>query len=196
MGHPLYTGRVPDSFTIRPATEADVPAIYRLIVELAVYEREPDAVAITEADLLRDGWGPQPHFTCLVAESGGEVCGFALYHPTYSTWQGRSLYLEDLYVQPAHRGRGIGTALLARVAAEAVHGDCARLDWSVLTWNEPALRVYERIGAFRMEEWRRMRVSEDGLAVLASQATSEPTSQKRDVEHPGLSSGEQAGEKS
>ncbi len=157
-------------FSIRFATEADVPAIHGLIVELAVYEREPNAVAITEQDLLRDGWGERPHFTCLVAEVAGQVGGFALYHPIYSTWQGRSMYLEDLYVQPEHRGQGLGTALLARVAAEAVKGDCARLDWSVLTWNEPAIRVYERIGAFRMEEWRRMRLSEDGLAVLAAQA--------------------------
>ncbi len=147
-----------------------MPAIRGLIVELAVYEREPDSVAITEADLRRDGWGPQRHFTCLVAEEAGQVCGFALYHPIYSTWQGRSMYLEDLYVQPAHRGRGLGSALLARVAAEAERAGCARLDWSVLTWNEPAIRVYERIGAFRMEEWRRMRLSGDALTLLAAQA--------------------------
>ncbi len=169
-----YTGRVLTLPGIRFATEADVPAIHGLIVELAVYEREPDAVVLTEADLLRDGWGAQPHFTCLVAEvagpSGNTVCGFALYHPIYSTWQGRSMYLEDLYVQPTHRGRGLGTALLARVAAEAERAGCARLDWSVLTWNEPALRVYERIGALRMEEWRRMRLSEDALTVLAATA--------------------------
>jgi GNAT superfamily N-acetyltransferase len=161
---------VPISIHIRAATEADVPAIYALIVELAVYEREPEAVTITEADLLRDGWGEQPSFTCLVAEAEGAVCGFALYHPTYSTWQGRALYLEDLYVRETHRGRGVGTALLARVAAEAVAQNCARLDWSVLTWNEPALRVYERIGALRLDEWRRMRLSEDALAVLAGQS--------------------------
>jgi GNAT superfamily N-acetyltransferase len=155
---------------IRFAVEADAPAIYALIVELAVYEREPEAVAITEADLLRDGWGEQPRFTCLVAEADSAVCGFALYHPTYSTWQGRALYLEDLYVRETHRGRGLGTALLARVAAEAIAQNCARLDWSVLTWNEPALRVYERIGAMRMDEWRRMRLSEDALAILAAQS--------------------------
>lgn len=155
---------------IRLAAQADVPAIYALIVELAVYEREPEAVAITEADLLRDGWEAQPRFSCLVAEVEGRVVGFALYHPTYSTWAGRSLYLEDLYVQPEHRGRGLGTALLARVAAEALEQDCARLDWSVLTWNEPAIRVYERIGALRLDEWRRMRLSADGLAVLAGLA--------------------------
>ncbi len=162
--------------TIRFASPADAPAIRGLIVELAIYEREPDAVVLTEADLLRDGWGPRPRFTCLVAEEAGPnsssatglVCGFALYHPIYSTWQGRSMYLEDLYVQPAYRGRGLGTALLARVAAEAERAGCARLDWSVLTWNQPAIRVYERIGAFRMEEWRRMRLSGDALAVLAA----------------------------
>ncbi len=161
---------MPTSPIIRAAVPGDVPAIYALIVELAVYEREPDAVAITEADLERDGWGAQPRFTCLVAEEDGAVCGFALFHPTYSTWQGHTLYLEDLYVRETHRGRGIGTALLARVAAEAVAQDCARLDWSVLTWNEPALRVYARLGALRMDEWRRMRLSGDGLAVLAGLA--------------------------
>ncbi len=170
--------------SIRFASKADVPAIYGLIVELAVYEREPDAVAITEADLLRDGWGPRPHFTCLVAEDAGQVCGFALYHPIYSTWQGRAMYLEDLYVQPEHRGRGLGTALLARVAAEAARAGCARLDWSVLTWNEPAIRVYERIGARRMEEWAKMRLTGDALAVLAATAAAEPTSQMRSVGHP------------
>lgn len=159
-----------ESPKIRFATQSDVAAIYALIVELAVYEREPDAVVVTEADLLRDGWGTQPRFTCLVAEEAGAVCGFALYHPTYSTWQGHTLYLEDLYVRATHRGHGIGTALLARVAAEAVAQDCARLDWSVLTWNEPALRVYERIGALRMDEWRRLRLSGDALTVLAGQA--------------------------
>ncbi len=153
---------------------ADAPAIHALIVELAVYEREPDAVAITEADLRRDGWGAAPQFECLVAEDPSEkdggICGFALFHPTYSTWTGRSLYLEDLYVQPAHRGRGLGRSLLARVAAEAERLGCARMDWSVLLWNEPAIRVYERIGAVRMEEWRRMRLTGAALRELAAQA--------------------------
>ena len=166
---PFYTGPV-KSFSIRAAVPADVPAIHALIVELAVYEREPDAVLITEQDLRRDGWGPEPLFECLVVEDGGAVCGFALFHPTYSTWTGRSLYLEDLYVQPEHRGQGLGSALLARVAAEAERQGCARLDWSVLTWNEPAIRVYERIGATRMEEWRRMRLTGEPLRALAARA--------------------------
>ncbi len=176
---------------IRFATEADVPAIYALITELAVYEREPDAVAITEADVLRDGWGPHPQFTCLVAEAEGAVCGFALYHPIYSTWQGRSLYLEDLYVQPAYRGLGLGTALMARVAAEARTQGCARMDWSVLTWNEPAIRVYERIGAVRMEDWRRMRLTGSALAALGARTGSEPTSQTRDVGPPVFADAEE-----
>lgn len=166
----FYTERVTTTPQIRAALPQDVPAIHALIVELAVYEREPDAVLIAEADLLRDGWGPEPLFSCLVAEDNGQVCGFALYHPTYSTWTGRSLYLEDLYVQPDHRGRGLGSALLARVAAEAERQGCARLDWSVLTWNESAIRVYERIGAVRMEEWRRMRLTGEPLQALAARA--------------------------
>ncbi len=155
-------------FEVRLANKADVPSIYGLIVELAVYEREPDAVSITQADLLRDGWGPQPRFTCMVAEIAETVCGFALYHPIYSTWQGHSLYLEDLYVQPAYRGQGIGTALLGRVASVAISQGCSRLDWSVLTWNEPAIRVYEQIGAARMDQWRRMRLSGDALQTLGA----------------------------
>ena len=159
--------------TIRAATELDVPAIYGLIVELAIYEREPYAVALTEQQLLEDGWGPRRAFDCFVAEVNRVVCGFALYHPIYSTWQGRSLYLEDLYVKPEQRGRGLGPALLARVAAEALEQGCARMDWSVLTWNEPALRVYERVGAARMEDWRRMRLAGEALRVLATEASSE-----------------------
>lgn len=168
---PLYTEKVPDSIVIRTAAKADVAAIYAMIVALAVYEREPDAVAITQEQLREDGWGGHRAFDCFVAEDAtGQVCGFALYHPTYSTWQGRSLYLEDLYVKPDHRGQGVGGALLARVAAEAVGQGCARLDWSVLTWNEPALAVYECLGALRMEEWRRMRLAGEPLQALAARS--------------------------
>jgi ribosomal protein S18 acetylase RimI-like enzyme len=95
-------------------------------------------------------------------------CGFALYFPIYSTWAGRSLYLEDLFVEPEYRGRGIGKALLTRVASLAVEQGCARLDWSVLRWNTPAIGFYQRLGAYPMSEWERMRLEGEALARVAS----------------------------
>ena len=132
------------STTIRAATPADVPLILQFIRGLAIYEREPDAVTATEADLLRDGFGPEPYFHCLIAEEDGpdgkRAAGFAFYFFNYSTWTGRpGLYLEDLFVNPEFRGLGIGKALLARVAAIAVEKGCPRLQWEVLDWNTPAI---------------------------------------------------------
>jgi GNAT superfamily N-acetyltransferase len=162
------------SFEIRPAISADVPLIHALVLGLAEYEREPQSAQLTAADLLRDGFGPAPAYSCLIAESvgaeGNKACGFALYFPIYSTWSGRSLYLEDLFVQPEYRGQGVGKALLARVAAIAFEQGCARLDWSVLRWNEPAIRFYESLGALPMVEWERMRLEGLALAAVASPA--------------------------
>ena len=153
---------------IRPATPADVPTILRFIRELATYEREPDAVVATEADLLRDGWGPTPRFKAIIAELDSEPVGFALYFTTYSTWRGHhGLRLEDLYVTPDQRGKGIGKALLAHLARIAVDEGCPRLEWDVLEWNAPAIAVYERIGAHILNEWRIMRLSDDALHALA-----------------------------
>jgi GNAT superfamily N-acetyltransferase len=152
---------------IRTATPADVPAILALVHALARYEREPDAVHITEAELLRYGFGPQPHFECLIAEDDGVPAGFALFFPIFSTWRGPSIHLEDLFVEPAHRGRGIGKALLARVAGIAVERNCARLQWDVLEWNAPAIEFYQRSGARMLETWRIMRVSGEALRNLA-----------------------------
>jgi len=133
---------------IRPATPADVPTILRFIRELALYEREPEAVVATEADLLRDGFGPVPRYRALIAELDGAPAGFALCFTSYSTWRGHhGLRLEDLYVPPALRGLGIGRALLARVAKIAVAEGCPRVEWDVLDWNAPAIAVYERLGA-------------------------------------------------
>jgi GNAT superfamily N-acetyltransferase len=158
--------------TIRPATPTDVPIILRFIRELALYEREPDAVVATEADLLRDGFGPQPRFTCLIAEFGGEPAGFALYFTSYSTWLGHhGIRLEDLYVTPEHRRQGIGKALLAKLASIAVEQGCPRLEWDVLAWNQPAIDVYESIGATTQTEWRIMRLAGEALQTLASQST-------------------------
>jgi GNAT superfamily N-acetyltransferase len=157
--------------TIRPATPADVPAILNFIRELAAYEREPNAVVATEADLLRDGWGPTPRFTALMAEVDNQPAGFALFFTSYSTWRGHhGIRLEDLYITPALRGQGIGKALLSSVAKIAVEQGCPRLEWDVLEWNGPAIAVYERVGARILNEWRIMRVQGEALAALAAHA--------------------------
>ena len=166
---------------IRPATPADVPTILRFIRELAEYEREPDAVIATEADLLRDGFSITPdgtslptpaRFRCLIADwvQAGmtQPAGFALFFTSYSTWVGHhGIRLEDLYVTPALRSKGIGKALLAALARIAIAEGCQRLEWDVLEWNEPAIAVYRRIGARMMTEWRIMRVSGEALQQLA-----------------------------
>jgi GNAT superfamily N-acetyltransferase len=160
--------------TIRSATPADVPTILRFIRELALYEREPDAVLASEADLLRDGFGPTPRFCALIAEHSAAAnepavpAGFALYFTSYSTWRGHhGIRLEDLYVTPALRGQGIGKALLARLAQIALEQGCPRLEWDVLEWNAPAIAVYERLGARILTEWRIMRIDGSALEALA-----------------------------
>jgi len=156
------------STVIRKATPADVPRILAFIRALAAYEREPDAVSATEADLLRDGFGPNPFYFCLIAEFDGHPAGFALYFFNYSTWMGRpGLYLEDLFVQPEFRGLGIGKALLRRVAAIAVEKNCPRLQWEVLDWNTPAIDFYRAMGAEFMDAWRNVRVTGEALDRLA-----------------------------
>jgi GNAT superfamily N-acetyltransferase len=153
---------------IRPATPADIPTILRFIRELATYEREPNAVVATEADLLRDGFGPTPRFTALIADYDSAPAGFALYFTSYSTWRGHhGIRLEDLYVTPALRGKGIGKALLARLARIAIDEGCPRLEWDVLDWNAPAIAVYEAVGAKILTEWRIMRLADEPLKTLA-----------------------------
>ncbi len=154
---------------IRPATPEDIPQILTFIRELATYEREPHAVLATEADLLRDGFGPTPRFQCVIAElDTNEAAGFALYFTSYSTWRGHhGIRLEDLYVTPSRRGQGIGKALLRHLARIAVEQGCPRLEWDVLAWNTPAIAVYESIGAQILTEWRIMRLSGESLTALA-----------------------------
>ena len=154
--------------TIRKATAADVPQILAFIRALAAYERAPDAVSATEEGLLRDGFGPNPFYRCLIAEHDGQPAGFALYFFNYSTWMGRpGLYLEDIFVEPERRGLGIGKALLKEVAAIAVAEGCPRLQWEVLDWNTPAIDFYRAMGAEFLDEWRNVRISGEALLRLA-----------------------------
>jgi GNAT superfamily N-acetyltransferase len=162
---------------IRAATAADVPQILAFIHALAVYERAPDAVKATEADLQRDGFGPRPFWECLMAEHDGKPAGFALYFFNYSTWVGRpGIYLEDLFVMPELRGLGIGKALLKRVAGVALENGCERLQWAVLDWNTPAIDFYAAHGGEFLDEWRNVRVSGEALMRLADMEVEEPAS--------------------
>ncbi|MGA2560235.1 MAG: GNAT family N-acetyltransferase [Terracidiphilus sp.] len=154
--------------TIRPAVPEDVPQILAFIRALAAYEREPQAVTATEGDLLRDGFGTNPFYFCLIAHHNNRPAGFAFYFFNYSTWKGKpGLYLEDLFVEPEFRGLGIGKALLERVAAIAVEKNCPRLQWEVLDWNTPAIEFYSAMGAEFLDEWRNVRVSGESLRRLA-----------------------------
>ncbi len=173
---------------IRPATPTDVPEILAFIRALAAYERNPDAVTATEADLVRDGFGPNPFYFCLIAEHNGAPAGFAFYFFNYSTWTGRpGLYLEDLFVHPEFRGLGIGKALLQRVAAIAVEKSCPRLQWEVLDWNTPAIEFYRAMGAEFLDEWRNVRMTGESLLRLAMSSVTSESSLRQ-----GPVSGEQA----
>jgi len=155
-------------FRIRLAVASDVSLILELIHALATFERGPDAVVATEADLLRDGFGERPLFHCLIAEEDGVAAGFAFYFFNYSTWRGRpGIHLEDLFVRPEFRGKGIGKALLIEVAAVAVANQCGRFQWDVLDWNQTAIDFYHSLGAKFLSEWRIMRVSGEALTALA-----------------------------
>ena len=155
--------------TLRPATPDDISQILAFIRELAEYEKEPQAAVATHEDILRDGWGATPRFRCIMAEWDDQPAGFALYFYNYSTWRGHAgIYLEDLFVRPALRGKGIGKALLAEVAAAAVAEGCPRLEWAVLNWNRPAIDFYEFVGASPQSEWTTMRLSGDALTALAA----------------------------
>lgn len=159
--------------TIRFATADDVGLLLRLIRELAIFERAPDAVIATEADLLRHGFGPNPQFEAIVAFLDGEAAGTALFHSRFSTWLGRpGLYLEDLYVVEAARGQGVGRRLLARLAAIALERGWGRIDFHVLDWN-PARHFYERLGLGSVGEWLRYGGDEAALKRLAEDDKSE-----------------------
>jgi GNAT superfamily N-acetyltransferase len=150
--------------SIRAATVNDVALLKDFIYELAEYEREQDQVVITEADLVRDGFGPHPKFRALIAEWDGRAAGYALFFGFYSTWEGRpGLFLEDLFVRQAFRGKGIGKALLANVAGIARRENCYGVRWEVLDWNQPAIDFYKRLGATFLDQWKSVLLTGEAL---------------------------------
>lgn len=155
--------------SIRNATIQDVPLILEFIRELAEYEKEPHAAVATAEGLKRDGFSRSPKFRVVIAEWAGEPAGFAFFFYHYSTWRGQpTLFLEDLFVRPRFRRKGIGKALLVYLARLAVQENCGRFEWQVLDWNTPSIRFYESLGARVMKEWLTMRVSDDALRKLAA----------------------------
>jgi GNAT superfamily N-acetyltransferase len=156
------------NFTIREARPEDAGIILGFIRELAIYEKEPDAVVATEQDIVARLFNPETTTRALIGESGGEAVGFAVYFLSFSTWLGRDgLFLEDLYVSPDHRGSGFGKALLKHLAGIAVDRGCGRFEWNVLDWNEPAIRFYESLGAKPQSEWVGYRLEGQALRNLA-----------------------------
>lgn len=154
---------------IRRATAADAALILELIRALAAFEREPDAVVATEEGLIRDGFGPNPYYFCLIAEYDGQPAGFALNYYNYSTWVGRpGVYVEDIFVYPEFRRKGIGRALLKAVAEIAVEKGCQRMQWEVLDWNTPAIEFYKSIGGEFLDEWRNVRLTGEAIRQLAN----------------------------
>jgi GNAT superfamily N-acetyltransferase len=154
--------------TIEPATEADVPAILEFIRGLAEYEKLSHEVEASEAQLREHLFGRRPAAEAIVAKIGGKAVGFALFFTTFSTFAGRpGIWLEDLFVLPKHRRKGIGRALLKAVAGIAVERKCGRLEWSVLDWNEPAIKLYQKLGAAAMSDWTAQRLCGDALLRLA-----------------------------
>ena len=158
-------------FRIRLAERRDVPTILALIRELAEYERAPNEVLATEEQLRENLFGEHPAAEVLIGEEAGQPVSFALFFHNFSTWIGRrGLYLEDLFVRPAVRGRGYGRALLVRLAQIARERECGRMEWAVLDWNEPAIQFYRKLGVRPNEEWSIFRLTRDGIGQLAEEA--------------------------
>jgi GNAT superfamily N-acetyltransferase len=153
---------------IRPAVPQDTKTIARLIRALSEYEKLPHEVHLDESRLTEHLFGPRPFAEVLLAEEKGEIVGFALFFHNYSTFVGRpGIYLEDLFVEPEHRGQGHGKALLVELARLAVERGCGRVEWAVLNWNEPAIKFYQSIGAVRMDAWQTYRLTGDALVALS-----------------------------
>ena len=157
---------------IRPAERADLDLVFSFIRELAEYERLLDRVDATPDDIARALFAPHPRAFCDLAHSDSAPAGFALWFYNYSTFRGRhGIYLEDLFVRPALRGKGIGKALLANLAKRALAENCPRVEWSVLNWNEPSINFYKSLGAVAIDEWTVFRLTDDAMKRLARDTT-------------------------
>ncbi len=152
---------------IRPATVTDAPLLLKFIRELAEYERQPNAVVIKEDTLIKDGFESQPKFRALIADWGGQAIGYALFFGFYSSWKGPGIFLEDLFVREAFRGRGIGRALLSEVARVARQEGSVGIRWEVLDWNESAIKFYKSFGAEFLDDWRQVFLEADAMNRLA-----------------------------
>ena len=152
---------------IRPATVTDAPLLLKFIRELAEYERQPNAVVIKEDTLIKDGFESQPKFRALIADWGGQAIGYALFFGFYSSWKGPGIFLEDLFVREAFRGRGIGRALLSEVARIARQEGSFGIRWEVLGWNESAIKFYKSLGGEFFDDWRQVLLEADALNRLA-----------------------------
>ena len=152
-----------ETHKVRKANSSDVKVILRLLIELAVYEKEPNAVKVTEEDLIRDGFGDNPRFECILAEFNSEIIGLAFYTPRYSTWVGDTLHLEDLIVTEKMRGKGFGISLYRAFLSEAKNRGVNRVEWSVLDWNKPAINFYKNTGAIidGLDQWKIVRMDKE-----------------------------------
>lgn len=154
---------------IRKGTQDDMAHVLELIKELAIYEKEPDAVVIKESDLVRDGFGDNPLFYTFVAEVNHKIVGVALYYYRYSTWKGKTIHLEDLIVREEMRGTGIGFELYSEIIKQGKKDNVRRIEWNVLDWNTPAIKFYEKSGARILEDWRVVQMDEIGINEFINQ---------------------------
>jgi GNAT superfamily N-acetyltransferase len=159
--------------SIRSATIYDVPLLRTMIRELAEFEHELDLCVIEEGDLARDGFGANPKFRAMIAEWEGSPAGYAVFFGYYSTWVGSTLYLEDLFVRPQFRGKGIGMALLSEIARVALNENCSAMRWEVLAWNENAIGLYKALGAQFIDQWKPVLLADDALHRLAEKRLAE-----------------------
>ena len=148
---------------IRKGTPQDMPDVLALITELAVFEKEPDAVVISAEDLVRDGFSENPLFHTFVAEVNEEIIGVALYYYRFSTWKGKTIHLEDLIVKENNRGTGAGFALYSEIIKQGKKDNVRRIEWNVLDWNTPAIDFYEKSGAKVLSDWRVVHMDENGI---------------------------------